>query len=177
MADPLASLDAARDAYLRDVRAMMAKAVDEAAKLLLAEMKLLTARIDHDLNQLRKLDHPYAWRNPPNEPHADWIVHLQSGELQGGLKALPPEVRRLQVSADLLSESRHTWFVILGTRKMRPRDFVSAAMIMREEDVKAILLRNFLAVHDRTAGSPLVSPLSLELMPHEEFPAQLPGGE
>ncbi len=178
MSEPLASIDAAKTAFMRDVRAAMYTACDQGAELLLAEMKTLTSRIDHDLKALRELGHPYGWGNgrEPGNPHPDWIVHMQDGELQGGLKKLPPQVSGLKIESDLLSEAKHTWYLLLGTKKMRPRDFVSAALIMRRDAVAAIFERHFLAVHDRTVGTPSSGAIFMSLGPHDEFPAQLPGG-
>jgi len=178
MADPMASIDAAKAAFMRDVRAAMYVACDQGAELLLAEMKALTARIDHDLKALRDLGHPYGWGNgrEPGTPHADWIVHMQDGELQGGLKKLPPMVSGWKVESDLISEAKQTWYLLLGTKKMRPRDFVSAALIMRRDAVAALFEKHFLAVHDRTVGVPSTAALEMVLLPHDEFPAQLPGG-
>lgn len=177
MANPLASVNAAKDAFMRDMRAAMYTACDQAASLLLQEMKDLTARIDHDLEQLRKMGHPYGWENgrEPGVPHPDWVVHMQDGELQGGLKKLPPQISGMKIQSDLLSQAKHTWYLILGTKRMRPRDFVSAALILRRDTVAAIFERHFLAVHDSISGTPSSEAMYLILGPHDEYPAQLPG--
>lgn len=176
MADPFASIDRAKTDFMRDVRAAMTSACDESARLLLDEMKRLTARIDHDLNELRRMGHPYGWGKGrrPGVPHSDWIVHNQRGDLQGGLKMLPPQVSQLSVTSDILSQAKHTWYLLLGTVRMRPRDFVSAAILFRQREVERIFERHFLAAHDRSGT--VGQSLSVRLIPHEEYPAQLPEG-
>lgn len=178
MPDPMASVDAAKQKLMRDMRAAMTQACDQSATILLDEMKALAARTDHDLKQLAEMGHPYGWGKgrEPGDPHPDWIVHLQSGELYGGLKKTPAEVSHLKIRAEIHSEARHTWYVLLGTEKMRPRDFVSAALITREREVQR-LFENALAIglgepSTTTTGDPAL----VTLLPRDEFPAQLPGG-
>lgn len=172
MADPLDSIDRAKAEFMRDMRAAMAAACDEGAKLLLDEMKLLTARIDHDLNELRRMGHPYRKDDRPGFPHSDWIVHIQKGDLQGGLKRLPPQVGQLSVTADILSQAKQTWYLLLGTVKMRPRDFVTAALRLRGEEVDRIFQRHFLAAHNGvgTSGTAVM----IREIEHPVYPAQLP---
>ena len=166
---------------MRDVKAAMVNACDQAAKLLLDEMRQLTSRIDHDLNALARMGHPYGWgkdrfgnERVPGRPHPDWIVHIQDGKLQAGLTKNPAYLSGNQIEAQILSKSPYTWYLLLGTRLMRPRDFVSSAIILRQNEVQKIFERAFLAVHDRVVGT--VEPLEIHLLEHDEFPAQLPGG-
>lgn len=178
MADPLASIKQAEKEFLRDARAALVQAADRAAETLLAEMKRLTLRMDHDLNALRRLGYPYGkgvdrFGNPrePGRPHPDWLVHLQSGELQDGLRRVPASLRRNRVEAEIHSQAKHTWYLLLGTRLMRPRDFVSAAIINQEQNVQAIFERAFFALHDQVVGQ--LTPLDVTLIPHDDE-AQLP---
>lgn len=166
-----------RDAFLRDAEAIMFHAVNTAGDRLLEEMKQLTMRIDHDLEALRKMGHPYGWGadRPPNVPHSDWIVHLQRGDLYGGLRRLPATVTNRQVETLFLSSARHTWYVLLGTRKMRPRDFVTAAMLIQEQSINRLFENALQPLLDRaTPGGYQVRVVPL---PHDQFPAQLPGGQ
>ena len=158
---------------MRDMRAAMTVATDRSAALLLEEMKLMTARIDHDLEQLRRMGHPYAKDKPPGQPHPDWLVHIQEGDLQSGLKRLPASISGQVIEAQILSEARHTWFLLLGTRKMRARDFVSAAIIKRRVEIEAMYLRMFLEQLDK--HDPSAFRTQVKLIPHLDQPAQLPG--
>lgn len=160
--------------HLRDMRAAMTTVTDQAAGRLLEEMKFLAARIDHDLEDLRRMGHPYGADKPQGQPHSDWLVHIQSGELQGGLRKLPASVSGQKIEAQILSQARHTWFLLLGTRKMRPRDFVSAAIIRRRVEIEAMYLRAFVEQLDKQ--SPNNFRTEVNLIPHNERAAQLPGG-
>jgi len=169
MPTPEEAFRVAAQKHLRDTRVMMTIAVDRAAKILLDEMQQLTSLIDHDLEDLKRLDHPYRAKLPPGSPHADWLVHLQTGSLHGGLKRLPASISGYKIEAEIHSESPATWYVLLGTRFMRPRDFVSAAILLREREIQAIFRDAFEA---RGPGDPV----DIHLLEHPEFPAQLPGG-
>lgn len=166
----------ARDQFLRDSQAAMYQAVNEGGDLLLEEMKRLTMRIDHDLAALRKMGHPYGWgkERPPNVPHSDWIVHLQNGDLYGGLRRLPPEVTNRQVESLILSSAKHTWYLLLGTEKMRPRDFVTAAMMIQEPAINRVFERALAPLLDRTAAGSYQ--VRVKYLPHDVYPAELPGG-
>lgn len=159
--------------HLRDTRAIMTATLDRAAQLLLDEMRMLTAKVDHDLQALKELGHPYRAKAPQGQPHPDWLVHIQSGDLQAGLKRLPAQVRGGAVEAELHSQAPYTWYLLLGTRYMRPRDFVSAAIINREPDVNALLSRAWAALHE---GSSAAVRFQVTLLDHPVYPAQLPGG-
>lgn len=172
MADAGQVFQEAVNRHLGQLKTVMAVAIDKSAELLLAEMRILTSRIDHDLKQLREMGHPYRVAAEQGFPHSDWIVHNQSATLLAGLKRFPAAVSQDQIEAEIISEAYYSWFLLLGTEKMRARDFVSAAIINREKEVEAILERAFFAVHDgRTQGG---ESLQINLIPHDEYPAQLP---
>jgi hypothetical protein len=158
--------------HLQDMREAMVEATTDAAILLLQEMEFLTDRIDHDLKQLREMGHPYANRNPQGQPHPDWIVHIQSGDLQRGLKLLPTRMTGGKIEADILSEAPYTWYLLLGTRLMRSRDFVSAALLNRAGDLETIFINAFLSVCDRKVGS--APRMDVRTIPHDVYQAQLP---
>ena len=104
----LQGLRAAASEHLRDMRAAMTVVTDRSAALLLEEMKFLASRIDHDLEQLRQMGHPYAKGKPQGQPHSDWLVHIQSGELFGGLSKQPASISGQVIEAEILSDARHT---------------------------------------------------------------------
>lgn len=165
------SFTAAKEAHLRDMRAAMYMAVDRASDALFQEMQMLTSRIDHDLDDLRRMGHPYRRKAPQGIPHSDWIVHIQNGDLKDGLKQYPVSMSKGVIQAQIASSARHTWYLLLGTRIMRPRDFVSAAMINRENEVEQIIGRAFMAV---LGNEPAQFELLWRTIPHPTYPAQLP---
>lgn len=174
MASGMESWIKARDMFLRDAQAVLYRAANEAGDLLLDEMKRLASLVDHDLEQLRRMGHPYGWGKGrmPNVPHDDWRVHNQSGTLYGGLGRRPVSILNRQIETEIGSTAKHTWFVLLGTRLMRPRDFVTAAMIIQEQAINRVFESALKTLMDRTTGGGYrVRKVGL---PHEEFPAQLP---
>jgi hypothetical protein len=177
--DPLA--DVKRE-FRRVERAMvqaLAGAVKEAAQAVLAEMQQLTAAIGHTPADLARLGHPYARRLPAGSgPFEDWITHHQSGSLHGGLRA-PGAVRAKEfVEAQIHSTSPHTWYVVQDERasaagKMRPRDFVTAALIYQEDAVAAIIAAAHASVHDVLGTTPGYRP-QLTPINHGSVAADLP---
>lgn len=150
MADPLADVKRAYREYRTQARRAMAAATNEAAALLLAEMRALTSAVGPTLADLRRLDHPYAARHSPGTgPTADWIAHTasgddgRSGELLGGLRRTRAKASGSVVTAEIHSASAHTWAMLQGSPRMRPRDFVSAALISRAPDVAVAYERAF----------------------------------
>jgi hypothetical protein len=53
-----------------------------------ASLKEITAT-DHSLVVLKAMGHPYATRNP-RPPHAEPVIHIQSGRYVAGLRVYPP---------------------------------------------------------------------------------------
>lgn len=167
------SFTAAKEKHLREMQFMMASAIDQSANILFAEMKLLTSRIDHDLNDLRRMGHPYRKDDPPGIPHDDWIVHIQNGDLTGGMQRYPVAIMGRKIEAQIVSRAKHTWYLLLGTRKMRPRDFVSASMLIRQDEIERIITNAFLTALGAEAGRRYN--LNWKLIAHDTYPAQLPG--
>lgn len=153
MPDPLADVKRANREFLARTRQTFRGATNEAAGVLLGEMRGLASAVGPTLAELRAADHPYAARHAPGSgPTADWIVHTTSGadgrtgELLAGLRRTRAKVAGGVVTAEIHSDSNHTWALLQGSPRMRPRDFVSAALISREADVAAIYARAFEAL-------------------------------
>lgn len=179
MADALQSIREANKKYLTEARRAMSAATNQAAATLLAEMRGLTAAIGPTLNDLRAMDHPYATRHGAGSgPTDDWIAHTKSGEdgrtgeLLAGLRRTAARRRGSSVEAEVHSDSDHTWFMLLGTPSMRPRDFVSAAIIYRAPDVDDLYQQAFrLLVENYQDGFKT----EVTLIEHDH-PASLPEG-
>ena len=153
MPDPLADVRRANREFLTKARTILRSATNEAAATLLGEMRGLASAVGPTLAELRAADHPYAVRHAPGSgPTADWIVHTTSGadgrtgELLAGLRRTRARVAGGVVEAEIHSDADHTWALLQGSPRMRPRDFVSAALVSREADVAAIYARAFEAV-------------------------------
>jgi hypothetical protein len=174
MPDELTGVREQYKRFRKEMEWSMQAACNQAAELLLSEMRRLTDMRDHTLEELRKEGHPYRAKAPQGVPHLDFMVHLQSGELQSGLRRRPARVIGKIVSAELHSDSEHTWYVILGTRYMRPRDFVTAALINMDREVGAIFEAFHRVVHDEGVASGYRT-VRIPVTGHVRRP-QLPGG-
>lgn len=175
MPDPLADVKRAFRKFERDMDKAMATATREAAELVLDEMQGLTRAIGYTLEDFRRMGHPYAWDAETQPPTADWITYLQERDLHEGLQRSPLLRSGGRVEAQILSSAPHTWYLLQGTRYMRPRDFATAALLYQEDEVAAIYQRHHARVHDLPGHTPNFRPERVDI-PHEQFPAELPEG-
>lgn len=167
------SVDQAASRIMREMEAVMAAAANEAADLLLHQMVRLTSLLDHTLKDLAAMGHPYRAKSPMGSgPHPDYMLHSQSNQLAEGLYALPVKKSGFVFTAEIHSDAPHTWFVLLGTRKMRARDFVSAALITERALVGHMLEMAFR--HVLSGGEAAGFEPEIHLIPHDGQPAQLP---
>ena len=101
--------------------------------VLFAEVRGNISHTDHSLDDLRKLDHPYARRHGSIRIHggSETVVHKQSGQLLAALRVekLPsansPTGEAYAVWFDVGAAS-HAAFVVQGTKYMLPRDVLWA---------------------------------------------------
>lgn len=170
--DALANVRQAKEAHLKQMQEAMAIATDHAATVVYEAMLAETALTDHSLQELRKLGHPYRQGAAPGNLHPDWLIHYQKGALQEGLKQGQVTKYRDSVEVGITSAAPETWYLLLGTRRMRPRDFVSAALIQTQKATSAIYEFYFKAALDKQVGSRYrigVSPV-----PNDRYIPQLP---
>lgn len=173
MPDPLADFRQAARKFEREMAKAMGAALRDGAELVLDEMRQLTAATGNTLEDLAKMGHPYAWRNKGKEPFADWIVHHQEGDLQGGLARGRLAGGSSRVEIEIHSGADHTWYLLLGTRYMRPRDFVTAALFYQEDRVAELLQQAHARVHDVPGRTPGFRPHIMPIL-HSVNPAELP---
>lgn len=103
---------------------------------------------DHSLEDLADLGHPYAKRNPQSIHEPGYQVHSQSGELKGGKYS---GTERASVSGGRLSATAyvgiservwHAFYVVYGTSKMVPRDFLVGSLGEVREQIWQVLKRS-----------------------------------
>lgn len=153
MANSLDSLRQAYQEHFRRVQENMRVAVEHAADLVLEEMKEEVDLQDHSLQDLRRMGHPYRKDAPADQPHPDWLVHYQSGDLRGGLSHTDPLVTETKAEVEIHSAAPYTWYLLLGTRYMRPRDFVTHSVETRRGAVEQTYEYYFEKAHKgRTAS-------------------------
>lgn len=150
----------------------MAIATDHAATVVFEEMLAETSLTDHSLQELRKLGHPYRQGAAPGNLHPDWLIHYQKGTLQEGLKRGQVVKYRDSVEAGITSSAPETWYLLLGTRRMRPRDFVSAALIQTQRVTSQIYEFYFKQALDKQNGNRFR--VGVNPIPNDRYVAQLP---
>ena len=97
-----------------------------------------------DLSQedLNELDNPYSTRlNKNSAPTPDYQVHIQTGLLYENIEQdimVTPERIRITVGVD---ENTVPYIadLIMGTSKMRPRDFLTETLIQQKNAVRSII--------------------------------------
>lgn len=106
------------------------RAIEQAGETLHVAVREQAGLTDHSLAELRRMGHPYAKRLAVDSgPHADDLVHKQSGNLY---RSIEKETRlwsggfRVAVGVKA-SAVPYIRYLLYGTSKMRPRNFLDAA--------------------------------------------------
>lgn len=100
---------------------------------------------DHSLIDLALMGHPYASRSPQRIHVPSYQVHIQSGEmLAGKVKGVDDaeEIGGQLITAawvGILESVEHAKYVVYGTTRMVPRDFLHGSLLEVKEQVLAIL--------------------------------------
>ena len=106
--------------------------VNLAGALLETNMKKHASLTDHSLKDLADMGHPYSTRKGKDSgPHPDYEVHSQSGTLQENIVKngyLTNTMAGIEVGV-LESDVPYIKYLIEGTAKMRPKDFISHSAI------------------------------------------------
>lgn len=178
MADPLADFRRASAQFQRNMARAMAQATRAATTVLADEMRGLASSTGVSLADLAAAGHPYARRFPPGSgPKEDWIVHEQDGDLLGSIKGVPAIAGPDAVTGAVQVTSPHAGYVVqdeaASQSPMRPRDFVSAAVIYQEDRVAEIYRKAHAAVHD-VPGDQGGFRMDVTLGEHGGFAADLP---
>jgi hypothetical protein len=122
---------------MEQVRDVLDKAVDKNISL-----------TDHSLKDLALLGHPYASRAPQRVHSPGYQVHIQSGRLKRGKYSGTHKASILggQLTArayvGIADSVEHALFVVYGTSKMIPRDFLIGSLGEVREKIWDILSRS-----------------------------------
>lgn len=112
-------------------------AIKAAGKVLLERMQENASLTDHTLKDLALAGHPYS-QNSSREIHTpNFLVHRQSGDLLDAIEVNQINQFRIQVGVDE-SVAPHAPYVIFGTSKMVPRDFVTGSLMEVEDEISDI---------------------------------------
>lgn len=98
--------------------------LEEAANVLEEKMIENASLTDHTLKDLARLGHPYSVRNPANPHDPPYLIHEQTGNLKNNIeRTRSPKGFKISVGVDE-DKVFYIPYLILGTSKMIPRNFI-----------------------------------------------------
>ena len=130
--------------FLREVNIDMQKA----EIILKGKIKTNISNTEFSQRDLAKMGHPYSRRNPKSIHDPEYTVHRQSGNMLSNLKS--GTVKASVMSGRLDAEAfagiddnvDYAKYVIYGTSKMVPRDFLRGSLFEVSDKIKQILKRS-----------------------------------
>lgn len=118
------------------------EAAEQAGKHLQGEALNMASLTCHSLDELAALGHPYSTAYPTDSfVHKDELVHIQSGDLFANIERVVSVDDERVIVAVGVHEARVPYikYLIDGTWKMRPRDFLGHAFQKTRKDCVRIL--------------------------------------
>lgn len=103
---------------------------------------------DHSMEDLSAMGHPYAARAPQQIHSPSYQVHIQSGELARGRYSGTHKATlfggqlKARAYVGIANSVTHALFVIYGTSKMVPRDFLVGSLGEVKEQIWETLSRS-----------------------------------
>lgn len=116
------------------------KTMDQARNMLDEEITKNISLSCHSLEDLRKAGHPYRLSGPGLH-NPDWQVHTQSGEMLKSKTSGTIPARyaggQFRATAYVAMDERleYNAYVIYGTSKMIPRDFLHGSLMNKRDDL------------------------------------------
>lgn len=105
------------------VNRTMLAALDEAVDRVRTSVEENASLTDHSLDELARLGHPYAVRNPQTIHSPEYQVHQQSGRLRDNIETIKVNQFTYDVGVDPQAVP-YLAAVLFGTRTMVARDFI-----------------------------------------------------
>jgi len=136
------------DGFLREVNIDMKKS----EIILTKRIKKNISNTAFSLKDLAKMGHPYSVSNPKSVHKPDYTVHKQSGNMVdnivSGTEGASVKSGGLVASAfaGINDSVEYAKYVIYGTSKMVPRDFLTGSLNEEKSNLKEILRRSLHAV-------------------------------
>jgi hypothetical protein len=134
--------------FLRHVNKTMTQVKND----LDVEITMSASLMDHSLADLRKMGHPYAKRHGLQGMHIhdpNWLVHTQGGSLlaskYSGIDEASVENSKLHAGAFVglnPNIAEHAPYVIFGTSKMIPRDFLTGSLLKAKDQLVLVIQNN-----------------------------------
>ncbi len=116
------------------------KNIEKATGLLAKTVERNISLTCHSLAKLREMGHPYAVRDPHNPHNPPYLVHKQEGNLIASLYSESVETTGI-VGVDEGS-APYARFIITGTSKMIPRDFLGGSLFEKRDQIYEVLKKN-----------------------------------
>lgn len=139
-----------------NVKTHLEKAVQQASKELYKTVNEHISLTCHSLEELAALDHPYSTQYAQDSfEHPDDFVHIQSGKLFASVEVIGEMSGEVAVVAVGVDEKKvpYIGYLIDGTTKMRPRDFLGNAIKERKDDLITIIKYGIVAGLGSRGGS------------------------
>lgn len=102
----------------------------------------------HSLKRLAEMGHPYALKDP-RVPHSPiYLVHKQSANLRESIGKKVQSLKSGTSGYIFIDEEKAPYarYVILGTSKMIPRDFLSGSLEEMKDEVFEIIRKGLIQV-------------------------------
>ncbi len=126
------------DDLSKRIKKAMEDALQESADILEARIVENATLTDHSLEDLEKLGHPYAKRDPQKIHSPEYQVHVQDGDLAASIGQVKVGPGKINVGVDE-SKAPHVQHVIQGTSTMIARDFVTGSFNEVRDDIRATM--------------------------------------
>ena len=153
--------------YNRDFHKATERSIEKAGKFFMGQLRNNVSLTDHSLDDLRKLDHPYARRHssirrPPGHRYK-WQIHSRGGALVKGLwdtmsVSRVPLGRGIEVFTGTFwggirpEVAEHINYVIEGTRVMHGRSVVERTFHANATSIKKRIIRSMGKAHTHAVG-------------------------
>jgi hypothetical protein len=125
------------------------KSMKNVSKILDTQVTLNINLTDHSLQELRRMGHPYRIGGPGLHHPTPWKIHMQSGQLfmskKSGIQEASISGGNLRTMAWAGVDENlapHALYLIFGTSRMIPRDFLTPALNEAKEPALEYLKRN-----------------------------------
>jgi hypothetical protein len=103
---------------------------------------------DHSLSDLAAMGHPYSRKSPQALHDPNWQVHEQSGKMRRGLTSGTEDANvsfgklSAEAYAGINESVEHAPYVVFGTSKMIPRDFLHGSLQEVRDQAVQLLSRS-----------------------------------
>ncbi len=111
--------------HLRVFKKKLVAKLEKAQEIVVERMRQNASLTDHTLKDLAAMGHPYSLRNSANPHDPPYLIHEQTGNLKEHIESEgSPKNFSFRIGVDEKAVP-YLPYLILGTSKMIPRDFIT----------------------------------------------------